>query len=496
MKYWITVVDDDSLNRMKAERILSFNGYKVNCLASGEELLSFLKESRKNRPDLILLDVHMTGIDGFETMNEIKKIKNARNIPVIFLTADDDADTEAKALSAGAMDFIVKPFIDTVMLLRVRHTIDLIRLEADLKSEVKRMSGEIIKEHERNERLSLQVVKTLAGAIDAKDNYTNGHSLRVAEYAREIARRAGYNDKALEEIYMMGLLHDVGKIGISDAVINKPSKLTPEEYAMIKTHPNVGSEILKNISDMPKLALVAKWHHERYDGKGYPDGLSGKSIPEEARIISVADAYDAMSSHRSYHDVFAQQYIIGEFTKGRGTQFDPDFTDIMLQMIAEDVEYQMREHSPTDSEVFGEIKSAKPAEADGERIFTFLSMLDTVGLNTAVGIKYSMNDPNFYKEMLSDFSVNAHDREALLNAYFTLREWDKYRNYVHSLKSSALSIGAEDLSEAARLMEEACIEGDTDYILNNHRELIDKMMTVVGNVLMTIAVYGGTDDRG
>ncbi len=495
MNYWITVVDDDASNRKTADRILSFNGFKVNCLVSGEELIAFLKETKVN-PDLILLDIHMTGMDGFETMKELKKMKSARNIPVIFLTADDDADTEAKALTAGAMDFLVKPFIDTVMLLRVRHTIDLIRLETDLKSEVKRMSGEIIKEHEKNERLSLQVVKTLAGAIDAKDKYTNGHSLRVAEYARQIAKRAGYNEKAQEEIYMMGLLHDVGKIGISDAVINKPSKLTPEEYAMIKTHPNVGSEILKNITDMPKLAVVAKWHHERYDGKGYPDGLSGTSIPEEARIISVADAYDAMSSHRSYHDVFAQQYIISEFTNGRGTQFDPNFADIMLSMIAEDVEYQMREHTPNEPDrPLTEDGTPEPDEAE-ERIFTFLSMLETVGLNTAVGIKFSMNDPNFYKEMLSEFSVSAHDREALLNAYFTLKDWNKYRTYVHSLKSASMSIGAVELSDFAKAMEEACKNDDTDYISANHDELISMLKSVVGNLLMTIAVYGGTgDDR-
>ena len=492
MSYWITVVDDDAANRKTADRILSFNGFQVNCLSSGEELLSFLKES-KSKPDLILLDIHMTGIDGFETMKELKKMKNARNIPVIFLTADDDADTEAKALLAGAMDFLVKPFIDTVMLLRVRHTIDLIRLEADLKKEVKRMSGEIIREHEKNERLSLQVVKTLAGAIDAKDKYTNGHSVRVAEYSREIARRAGYSEKAQEEIYMMGLLHDVGKIGISDAVINKPSKLTPEEYAMIKTHPTVGYEILKNITEMPKLAVGAKWHHERYDGKGYPDGLSGKSIPEEARIISVADAYDAMSSHRSYHDVFAQQYIIGEFMNGRGTQFDPTYADIMLKMIAEDVEYQMREHTPDEPVDFHEDKTNVAPDASGERLFTFLSMLETGGLNTAIGIKYCMNDPHFYKEMLSEFSVSSHDREALLNAYFTLKDWDKYRTYVHSLKSASMSIGAVDLSDLAREMEEACKRNDIDYIKDNHDELIATMNSVVGNVLMTIAVYGGED---
>ena len=142
---------------------------------------------------------------------------------------------------------------------------------------------------------------------------------------------------------MMGLLHDVGKIGIPETIINKPSRLTDEEYHMIQTHPLMGAQILSNITEFPQLAVGARWHHERYDGKGYPDGISGEDIPTEARIIAVADAYDAMSSRRSYRDVLAQDYIRGELVKGRGTQFDPVFTDIMLGMVDADTEYQMRE---------------------------------------------------------------------------------------------------------------------------------------------------------
>ena len=142
---------------------------------------------------------------------------------------------------------------------------------------------------------------------------------------------------------MMGLLHDVGKIGIPDAIINKPAKLTEEEFAIIKEHPKKGAQILEHIIDMPELSVGAKWHHERYDGRGYPDGLSGIAIPEEARIIAVADAYDAMSSRRSYRDIIAQEKVRSEIVNGKGTQFDPYFADIMLEMIDEDKEYLMRE---------------------------------------------------------------------------------------------------------------------------------------------------------
>lgn len=215
-------------------------------------------------------------------------------------------------------------------------TDELLHLQRNLENEVEKKTRE-------NEGLSLHVVQTLAAAIDAKDNYTNGHSARVAVYSREIARRAGYSEKAQNDIYMMGLLHDVGKIGVPDAVINKPGKLTDEEFEKIKNHPVMGARILKSIKEMPQLVTGARWHHERYDGRGYPDGLKGTDIPEEARIIGVADAYDAMTSNRSYRRSMEQSAVREQVEKGKGTQFDPRCADIMLQMIDEDKDYRMRE---------------------------------------------------------------------------------------------------------------------------------------------------------
>ena len=193
------------------------------------------------------------------------------------------------------------------------------------------------------DRMNLQVVSALATAIDAKDTYTNGHSSRVAEYSRMIAERAGYSKTEQDEVYMMGLLHDVGKIGVPDEVINKRAKLSDEEFELIKKHPIIGSEILERIKERPKLATGARWHHERYGGGGYPDGISGEAIPEEARIIAVADAYDAMTSNRSYRDVMPQDKVRSEIENGIGTQFDPQFAEIMIKMIDEDTKYTMRE---------------------------------------------------------------------------------------------------------------------------------------------------------
>ncbi len=234
------------------------------------------------------------------------------------------------------MDFITKPFVPDVLTLRVRHSIDLIRLQRNLSQLVELKT-------EENRKLFIHVVSALAAAIDAKDPYTNGHSARVAEYTKEIAKRYGYTEKQQEDIYVAGLLHDVGKIGIPDAIINKPSKLTDEEFEIIKTHPAMGARILETIKEMPSLSEGARWHHEKFGGGGYPDGLAGEKISEFARIIAVADSYDAMASRRSYRDVLPQNVVREEIEKGKGTQFDPKFADIMLQMIDEDKNYTMKE---------------------------------------------------------------------------------------------------------------------------------------------------------
>ena len=184
-----------------------------------------------------------------------------------------------------------------------------------------------------SQRLFEQTVTALVTAIDAKDEYSHGHSLRVAEYAERIAWMMGKSEEECRKVYYAGLLHDVGKLGISDGIINKKSELTPEEYEVIKQHPVLGDQILSSISDYPYIRIGAHYHHERYDGTGYPEGLKGKEIPEIARIISVADTYDTLSSDRSYRLAIPQQLIREEIIAGAGTQFDPEIAMIMRQMI-------------------------------------------------------------------------------------------------------------------------------------------------------------------
>lgn len=330
----IAVVDDDLMSLKMARRVFERRGVEGRYFSSGAEAFAALDGAYV--PDLILLDVHMPGEDGFEILRRLRADPVYRGVPVVFLTGDEDVRTETAGLQAGAADFIRKPFAAEVLIKRVGNIIELSRLHRDMAREIKAKT-------EKLSRAYMQIVQALAASVDAKDTYTHGHSSRVAAYSREIARRAGFSQEEQDDIYMMGLLHDVGKIGVQDAIINKTGRLTDEEYAAIRTHPAVGADILKKITDLPVLLVGARWHHERFDGRGYPDGLAGEEIPEVARVIAVADTYDAMTSNRSYRGVMPQAQVRAEIARCRGTQFDPRFADIMLQMIDEDADYRMRE---------------------------------------------------------------------------------------------------------------------------------------------------------
>ncbi len=334
----ILVVDDDLMNIKLAKHMLE-SSYKVVEADSGKKCLEILG---KTEIDLILLDIHMPEMDGHEVLQAIRENKAYDSIPVVFLTADDDTEAEARGIEEGALDYIKKPFDHTVALKRIERVLELSYLQKYLQKEVTRQTETAENRRVHAENLFSQFIQTMSNSIDAKDKYTNGHSARVAKYSVMLAKRMGYEDNLVNVEYI-GLLHDIGKIGIPDDIINKPSKLTDEEYAIVKTHPMIGYNILKNVTEFQDLSIGARWHHERYDGKGYPDQLKGEEIPEIARIVGVADAYDAMTSKRSYRGILPQETIISEIERCSGTQFDPKIAKIMLELIREDTEYTMHE---------------------------------------------------------------------------------------------------------------------------------------------------------
>ena len=227
--------------------------------------------------------------------------------------------------------------IVAIILIRSRDR----RIDQYQKDEVKQLT----ERQQISQTLFEQTATALVTAIDAKDVYSHGHSMRVAAYSRRIAEMMGKDEEECRNVYYAGLLHDVGKIGISDAKKNKKCGLTAEEYEEIKQHPVLGDQILSSIQSYPTISIGAHYHHERYDGKGYPDGLKGKEIPEIARIISVADTYDTLSSNRSYRQALPQQQVRDEIVAGAGTQFDPEIAGIMCKLIDLDREYHMKEEA-------------------------------------------------------------------------------------------------------------------------------------------------------
>ena len=214
------------------------------------------------------------------------------------------------------------------MLSRVSRLIELSELRNGLEERLAEKTKEV-------ELVTLNSIMAIANTLDAKDVYTSGHSNRVAKISVEIARRMGMEEEAVKNLNFMALLHDIGKIGVPDMILNKPQPLTDEEFAVIKKHPAIGGDILKSITTIPNLHYGALYHHERFDGKGYPGGLKGEEIPFEARIIAVADAYDAMASNRAYRQALSNERIMEELQKSKGKQLDSEITEALIKMLTE-----------------------------------------------------------------------------------------------------------------------------------------------------------------
>ena len=335
----VMVVDNDKAACKKLREILAAR-VNYSGVSAGIEALAKLQSTHV---DLVLLSSKLPDMDGFEVLRRIKEDVRTKELPVIMMTSDQSQKAEAAITMAGAFDIVRKPFVPIIVVKKVEQVLELEYLHRHLKQEVSRQTKLAEERLASSQRLFGETVMALAKTIDAKDAYTRGHSQRVGRYARHITYKLGWPDEEQQKIYFMGLLHDIGKIGVPEAIINKPDKLTDEEYDKIKQHTVIGSEILSLVAEFPELTIGARAHHERFDGKGYPDGIAGQAIPVYARIIAVADAYDAMTSKRSYRDVLPQNVVRAEIVKGRGSQFDPQFADVMIQIIDEDDEYMLHE---------------------------------------------------------------------------------------------------------------------------------------------------------
>jgi len=320
----ILVVDDSTTILKYVEGVLG-DTYRLALVKSGQLALAYLQE---NPVDMVLLDIFMPDMDGFETFEKIKALKKNWDVPVMFFTSGVDAEMEIRALSMGAKDFIRKPFVPEVMKNRIANILELDELNKELEKMVAKKTRQV-------EDLSFEIIATIADMIEARDRYNKGHSVRVAEYSALLAQSLGWSEERVRNLKYIALLHDIGKVGASDRILNKPGKLTEAEYNMVKAHTTIGGDLLKDMGTISAVDSGAKYHHERYDGKGYPTGMSGETIPTVARIIGIADAYDAMSSKRVFRDALSAEDIRTELVNGRGTQFDPQFLDEFLKLFDE-----------------------------------------------------------------------------------------------------------------------------------------------------------------
>lgn len=344
MEHVILVVDDDKNNLMLAQKIFG-KKYRIAAATSGMAAFKYLE---KKIPDLILLDINMPGMDGFEVMERLQNDEIYKQIPVIFLTADDDSETETRCFRAGAHDFVRKPFVADVALSRINRILELEDYHKRLEVMVAEQAEEIERNSQKISSMQEQVIIGMANLIELRDDSTGMHVKNTKKYVGMIAGKMKeehlYAD-ILTESYIKNMckaapLHDIGKIRISDLILQKPGKLTEEEFNDMKKHTVYGSDIIHEImggledDEYIKIAAdIARYHHERWDGTGYPEGLSGQDIPLCARIMAFADVFDALYAERCYKKpVRPVSKVLGIIEEGRGTQFDPEITSVFLSL--------------------------------------------------------------------------------------------------------------------------------------------------------------------
>jgi putative two-component system response regulator len=321
----ILVVDDEPAIRRLLATALSSEGYRCLEAANSNEAIDMLGS---NSFGLILLDNKMPGRPGIELLPEIRKAHP--DTLVVMATATTDIDVAVECIRRGAYDYITKPLNLHEIKVSVRRAFEKRRLELENRDYRQNLETRVAQQAGKIRALSLSAITALVTALEAKDEYTSGHSQRVAEIAAAIAMQMNLPQNIIDHVHLAGLVHDIGKIGVRESVLNKPDRLTPEELQHARRHPEIGENILLPIGGDEGIQKVVRAHHERYDGTGYPDGLKGDEIPLGARILAVSDAYEAMTSERPYRSPLSNEAARAELGRGKGTQFDPSVVDAFL----------------------------------------------------------------------------------------------------------------------------------------------------------------------
>lgn len=331
----ILIVDDEPLNVILLEHILQSAGYSNILSTSNPREVGNL--CRTQAPDLLLLDWMMPHLSGLGVLKDLHENQHTGEfLPVMVLTADASPQTRRTALSHGAQDFLTKPFDQTEVLLRVRNLLATRALYVQQQDTNRLLEARVEERTRALEASQVEVLERLAQAAEFRDDDTGQHTRRVGDMAARLAAELGLSDEYVELIRRAASLHDVGKIGISDTILLKQGKLTPDEFEIIKTHTLIGSQLLRE-GNWPLIALaesIAHSHHERFDGKGYPNGLTGEDIPLEGRIVAVADVFDALTHERPYKSAWPREEAIAEIQRQSGTQFDPRVVTAFVRLYA------------------------------------------------------------------------------------------------------------------------------------------------------------------
>ena len=343
----ILIVDDNPENLHLLANALLSEGYLVRAAPNGEMAITM---AMNETPDLVIMDINMPDMDGYQVCDHFKAQPTLKSVPIIFLSAMQDTDAKVLAFNHGGVDYATKPFIFEELLTRVSTHIELHQLQQDLELRNESLNQTIFSQQQEISAAQLSTIVALAKLAESRDDDTGLHIDRVGSFSRRLAqaaqnhsnRNAELNDHYVEMIYHASALHDIGKVGIADAILQKPGKLNSDEFDIMKTHPTIGFLTLESIvKSYPNNQMVgmgsdiAKSHHEKWNGSGYPEGLSGEAIPLSARIVAIADVYDALRSKRPYKTPFSHQQAVDIILEGRGVHFDPE-----LIMLFENIHHE------------------------------------------------------------------------------------------------------------------------------------------------------------
>ncbi|MFG1245164.1 response regulator [Xanthobacter flavus] len=344
----VLVVDDTPENLTLMNGLLG-PVYETMVANSGERALKLALSATP--PDLVLLDIMMPGMDGYEVCRRLKADPRTRDVPVIFLTAKTEIEDEQKGFDVGAVDYITKPISAPIVMARIKTQLTLKAAADFLKDKNVYLENEVARRTREVQVVQDVTIMAMASLAETRDNETGNHLRRTQNYVKALAKKLQSNakfaavlsDDVVEMLYKSAPLHDIGKVGIPDAILLKPGKLTPEEFEVMKTHSALGRDVIaaaEKLIDTPSTFLkiareIANFHHEKWDGSGYPDKLAGEAIPVLARLMAVADVYDALISRRVYKPPFSREKAAGIIREGRGQHFDPDIVDAFIEIEEE-----------------------------------------------------------------------------------------------------------------------------------------------------------------